>query len=252
MIRILTLNTWQEYGAWRERWQLIDQAVREINPDVLFFQEIFNRKWASETAARLGYAECLTHEEPSGLVMLTKFRVIEAGLLTYHAKSGAEKKDRYIQHVWLETPDAGDFLAINTHLSWRPADQGIRYRQAEELIQAVEILSEEGPVIAAGDFNAAADSPEIELLQSRGRFKDCFAVHHPHTRGWTWDHRNPYTGLPSNRVGGELLPQRRIDYIFCRPAKAFPFVSRSCAVVLDQPDPRGLWASDHFGLTAEF
>jgi len=248
----MTLNTWQEYGDWRARWELIDAAVRQIDPQVIFFQEIFSRKWAVETAKRLGYTECAAHDEPSGLVTLSRYPVIEAGLLTYHAKSAAEKKDRYIQHVWLETPDAGDFLALNTHLSWRPADQGIRYRQAEELIQAVEILSEEGPVLCAGDFNAPDDSPEIELLQARGRFKDCYAVHNPGERGWTWNHRNPNTQAPSNLVGGQLLAERRIDYIFCRPAREFPFSSRSCSIILNQPDPRGVWASDHFGLTAEF
>lgn len=251
-MRVLTLNTWQEYGMWHERWEVIDAFIRETSPDVIFFQEIFSRKWAAETAARLGYEECLTHDEPAGLVMLTRFRVLEAGLLSYHSKSAAEKRNRYIQHVWLETPDAGDFLAINTHLSWRPADHGIRYRQAGELIQAVEILSEDGPVICAGDFNCDVDTSEIDLIKSRGRFRDCYAEHQPYERGWTWSHKNPYTAMPSNLLSGELMPQRRIDYIFCRPPRGFPFQSKSCRIVLDQPDSRGIWASDHFGLLAEF
>ncbi len=251
-MRVLTLNTWQEFGPWRERWEVIDKNIREAAPDIIFFQEMFNRKWAQETAARLGYPTCITQEEPSGLVMLSRYTVLEGGLFSYHAFSPTEKKKRYAQHVWFETPDAGDFLAVNTHLSWRPDEQPVRYRQAVELAQAIDAMRDNGPVILGGDLNADVDTSEIDMFRARARFQDAYAKHHPHDYGWTWSRKNPYTQEPVNLVNGKPLPDRRVDYIFYRSAEGFSLECKGSRLVMDQPDSRGIWCSDHFGVLAEF
>ena len=100
--------------------------------------------------------------------------------------------------------------------------------------------------VALGDFNAAPETPEVKKMAVRGKFMDAFAAMHPKDPGLTWDNRNPYA------AGGTVMPDRRIDYIFSRNNAAVLGKLKSCGIIFKEPDERGVYASDHFGLLAAF
>ena len=94
-----------------------------------------------------------------------------------------------------------------------------------------------------GDFNAPPDTPEINRVIREGRFLDTYASLHAGSTGYTWSYENRYV-----RECHDLLPERRIDYIFVRN---FPENLSAVEIAFKQP-LKDQWPSDHFGLLASF
>ncbi|UCF98043.1 MAG: endonuclease/exonuclease/phosphatase family protein [Spirochaetaceae bacterium] len=125
-----------------------------------------------------------------------------------------------------------------------------RLGEARKTIAFINKVAGGYPVILMGDFNAASDAEEIDLLRAAG-FRDAFAEAGD-PPGYTWDGVENGNIQLQKRVFPKdfwLEPKReRIDYIFYR-GPGFEVVS--CQVVLDQPIG-GLYPSDHFGVMADF
>ncbi|MDD5226726.1 MAG: hypothetical protein PHV97_06070, partial [Candidatus Omnitrophica bacterium] len=102
-MKILTLNTWQERGPWRERWELILRGLKVYGADVVGFQEVFNMDWAREAQRRSGYPYLAVSGEHSGLVFLSKFKPVEHECLVMKTKSPTEDDLRYVFYVKVDT-----------------------------------------------------------------------------------------------------------------------------------------------------
>jgi endonuclease/exonuclease/phosphatase family metal-dependent hydrolase len=110
-------------------------------------------------------------------------------------------------------------------------------------------------VILLGDFDDTPDSASIRFWtgrQSLGEisiaYRDAWDAVHSGDAGHTFSSTNPLVraGEMSLELG------RRIDYIMVRCGIHGPTLDVSdCRRVFDQ-DLAGVWASDHFGLLAEF
>ena len=50
-MKILTLNTWQERGPWRERWEVTFKGFEIFRPDLAAFQEVFEKYSSSPEAS---------------------------------------------------------------------------------------------------------------------------------------------------------------------------------------------------------
>jgi endonuclease/exonuclease/phosphatase family metal-dependent hydrolase len=110
--------------------------------------------------------------------------------------------------------------------------------------------------VIGGDFNAAPETDEIRFMVGwhtlaghRASWQDAYARLHPGAGepGWTWASRNPSTDWLA-----QLWRDRRIDYLFVSPEQRGAVGKVLAArVVLDAPDARGVWPSDHFGVLAE-
>jgi len=244
-MRVLTLNTWQERGPWERRWELILEGLRIYSPDVACFQELFNRDWAGEVRKKTGLAMLVFPKIPCGLVILTKYPVLDSGERELF-KSPRENYSRGLLWAELEDP-RGRILVLCTHLSWMPEDGESRKRQ---LAGILAFLREKGPrsrVLIAGDFNAAPDSAEIRWFAGESGFHDLYGERHPGAAGYTWDNRrNPYVAGCSHR-----LPDRRIDYIFWGGDKSGCEKPESCDIVFQNKARDGVFPSDHFGLLAQ-
>ncbi len=245
-MRILTLNTWQERGPWRERWELIFKGLREYDAEIVGFQEVFNIEWAEEVRKRSGYSYLAVSGEHSGLVFLSKFKPVEQECLVMKTLSPTEDYLRYAFYVRVDAGRSGIAL-FNTHLSWRADENVIRMRQTEELVNFVEQKAKGLPAAIMGDFNMAAPAPGIVFLREIKRWVDTFGIKNPGVPGLTWDYRNPYAGAER-----EKMAERRIDYIFVREGSG-PFERiHSSTVVFEKPSDRGIYPSDHFGILTEF
>lgn len=244
-MKILTLNTWQERGAWKERWEVVLQGLARLRPEIACFQELFNPEWAKEVQMRSGYPTLLFPQEASGLVVYTKYPVVSWGIVQLQ-RSPLEEYSRYL--LWAELwASMSRFFVFNTHLSWKPEDGATRQKQVEEVSQGMEEKARGEESLLVGDLNAVPQSPEIRWLIHEGHLHDVFTEKHQDAAGFTWDNRNPYV------AGAEHpLPDRRIDYLLARHRGPVLKNLISASVVFTQPNPGGIWASDHFGVLAEF
>ena len=244
-MKILTLNTWQEKGPWQERWEVTLEGIEQFRPDIVGFQELFNASWAAEVQRRAGFSNLLFSDERCGNVLYTNYSVKSWGIVTL-AKSPLEEYFRYV--LWAELDVKGRKLVVfNTHFSWMLEDGATRMKQAGEILKLVEAKAPRDESILVGDLNAPPASPEIEGLIQKGNFRDLFFEKHPRDPLCTWDNHNPYVANAFHK-----LPNRRIDFVLARGSGPLLKKLVSCNIVFIQPNPRGIWASDHYGVLAEF
>ncbi len=267
-MKILTLNTWQERGPWKDRWEVIFEGLRQYQPDIIGIQEVFNREWAARVQIRTGYPTLVFPPEHSGLMLLAKFPAVESSCLTMKTKSPTEDYLRYALYAKLKIKDKT--LAIfNTHLSWQLDEGALRQKQVDELIEFTDEKAAASEGVALGDFNALPETAEIKKMNVLGKWVDTFAALHPccarsaTRRGrsnshddlhparscahWTWDNRNPYAASSFHK-----MPDRRIDYIFMRNQRHFLGRLTDVKLVYTEPDAEGVYATDHFGVLATF
>lgn len=245
ILKILTLNTWQERGPWKERWEVILQGINEFRPDIVAFQELFNGVWAKEVQKRAGFPALVFPEEPCGLALYTHLAVKSHGVIKL-AKSPLEDYLRYA--LWAQLDLKGEEIFVfNTHFSWLLEDEESRRKQAEQILKLIREKAPEKESLLMGDLNSNHHSPETGWLIREGVFRDLFFEKHGHESGFTWDNRNPYVAGAEHK-----LPDRRIDFILARGSVALLKNLVSCDLVFTQPDAKGIWASDHFGVLAEF
>lgn len=239
-MKILTLNTWTEKGPWRERWEIIFEFIRQSQPDVVAFQEIFSREWAKKVKETLDYSSLAYPEESktSGLAALAKFPLLECSSFKFAAQSQNTEPQRYLLFAQFKA-ERETVSLFNTHLTWRPDEGEIRKRQADEILN---FIGGQAPAIVCGDFNAAPETPEVRKMSEAG-FMDTYESLNPGSKALTWDNRNPYAAGASVH-----LPDRRIDFVFARGFDR----PESSEIVLEKPNENGVYASDHYGVLSEF
>jgi len=244
-MKILTLNTWQERGPWRERWELIFKGLAEYDADIVGFQEVFNMEWAEEIRRRSGYPYLAVSGEHSGLIFLSKFKPVERECLVMKTQSPTEDYLRYAFYIRVDT-GAAQVAFFNTHLSWRAVENVIRMKQTEELVSFVEKKSGDLPSVIMGDFNMAVPAPGIVFVREIKKWIDAFSAKNPGDPGLTWDYRNPYAEAERDKMA-----ERRIDYVFIRKPSSPSAKILSSRVVFDRPSKQGVYPSDHFGVLTE-
>ncbi len=245
-MKILTLNTWQEKGPWRLRWKVVIDGIKETQPDLVAFQEVFNPDWAQEVKGETDFPYLVFHPEPSGLMLLSRFSVLQSACLTMKTQSPTEDYLRYA--LFAEIGVKKNRVAVfNTHLSWQLDEGTCREKQVGELLGFINRKTEGQDRLVMGDFNAPPETPEIKKMNETGKFIDTFGLLYPKKRGWTWDNDNPYA-----RNAAHSMPERRIDYIFTHTANSFLNRPKSVEIIFARPNYSGIWASDHLGLLATF
>jgi len=258
-LRVVTLNIWNRGGPWEARLTAIRAELAELDPDVVGLQEVLRATngedpdQAREIAEGLGYhiaygASFDTGGIEFGNAVLSKFpiRRSEAFILP----SVDTPDSRCLLYTEIDAP-FGTLPFFCTHLCWRFSEGSSREAQVKAVAKHVKELCpiDRFPPILVGDFNATPDADEIRYLKglcSLGTrsvyFADTFGLV-GRGDGVTFTTRNPFAT--------ELRePDRRIDYIFVRGpdprGRGEPLDARVC---FDRPR-RGVYASDHFGVTA--
>lgn len=262
MIRLITLNLWQEQGPWERRLEMIRQRLAELRPDVVCLQEVRQKagvipNQAETLASGLGLTNvhyCTAQPwggGDEGVAIISRFPLQEKDSRPLPHTEG--RSGRVCVGACLEAPE-GAFWAFTTHLAYRLTDGALREAQVSEVDRFVSSKASSTASILAGDFNARPESDEIRFLKGltsiggqRTFYQDAFALRNPGAAGHTWCSENPYTAALS-----WLEPDRRLDYIFVTPqtSKGAGVVHR-CRIVCNEPDASGLWCSDHYALLAE-
>jgi endonuclease/exonuclease/phosphatase family metal-dependent hydrolase len=198
--------------------------------------------------------------------ILSRFPALESGRIEY-----AEGKNRAAATVLLETPKSL-LLVLSAHLDWGGENESVRLAQANSLNEAVSIYKErienvyekDAIIVLAGDFNALPEAQSIRYLKG-------LAVENSlNPAFWldAWevaDEKNDEIGATSSPRGNhlahrvaetfclkpELVPDRRIDYIFVN-GWAYGSAGHvfSCDVIGKDKIVGETLASDHYGLLA--
>jgi len=239
-MKIFTLNTWGVSGTYEKRWPLIVSELERLQPDVFFFQEVFESKFAEMALKRFPFFSASAY--PGGLFTLSRYPILKSQTVIYQRQSPLEDYSRYLLLAEVERGKTRVLLA-NTHLSWKPNDGDSRIGQAGELLKIV--ADRKLPTLAAGDFNDVPSSPAVQQLIQNG-FVDLFGALHPQENAITWDNQNPY--MKYHQV---QLPDRRIDLVLANDAFLSRWPLKSAEIVLSRPSPEGLFPSDHYAVLVQ-
>lgn len=245
-MKVLTLNTWQERGPWRERWEGIFEGLKRLQPDLVLFQEIFNPGWIQEISRRSGYVSAVYAESESGLAIFSRYPLAASGSRQLAAQSPREDYRRFVLYGEFKTP-VGALFAFNTHLSWMLEDGAVREKQTAEIASLMQERAGSAESLIGGDFNDVAWSRGLRHLTEGQHFLDVYHALNPSDPGLTWTYDNFYT-----REGRYALPDRRIDFLLTRQASRLLARPAAARVVFTEPDARGVLPSDHYGVFAEF
>lgn len=248
-MRLVSLNTWKCEGDYPQRVRAMADGLAALSPDVVALQEdLRTRDGRTHTARSLAAALSMQMvwlparakprllngqrtDTTSGLAVLSRQPVLEQGsvVLPGDARDG----ERVAQ--WVRLAGAhGDWWLVNLHLTHLPDRADLRRAQLEAVLQTLERVAGEQPVVLCGDFNAAPEDPEIaSVMHPKGRLIDAFAGQAKVT------HRS------------DSGSEHNLDHILLRTVRGQPpFSVAHARVVLDRPDAHGVWPSDHWAVCA--
>ena len=243
MMKIVTLNTWGTNGPYEKRFELIGFELKQLNPDIVCLQEVFDARLEKLIKEKCGFKN--SHVSyPAGLSILSNYSITETRELKYRALSQLETNDRRAIFSSVQANDDTIWVG-NTHLAWKAEDDAVRFAQAKELLDEANPLEKFS--ILTGDFNCTSDTAPILQLKKSG-FVDVFETLHPNEKGYTWDNdRNSYLKTPS-----VVFPNRRIDLILATKGLLRKLKPKVCELAFTKRDADGTLPSDHFGVFVEF
>ncbi|MBB5207796.1 endonuclease/exonuclease/phosphatase family protein [Chiayiivirga flava] len=239
-LTVVTLNLWHDKADWPRREAIIVRALRTLQPDVIALQEVLQDahlpNQAKSLAQALGYRHIFVSADAPdavrryGNAILTRHRILadDAVLLA--------PLDDYRSAAHVRVTIGGRTVDVYaTHLHHTANGGAIRARQIGDLVDFVRRTRAGDAMLVLGDFNTAADSPELDALRALG-LRDAYATLHPRTAA---DDPAHSTLNPARH------PPQRIDHVFVDR-----LVPLQAGRLFDVPAADGAWASDHFGVYA--
>ncbi len=272
-LKVLTYNLWgAPFSAKkvRRRFPKVAAKLETLDADIVSLEEVFDGcfipnelkiilrgsqfPYYARGAGPHGFPKCVD----SGVLVLSKFPIVESAELKYKACAGADcfaKKG--VLYVRITVPSVGDVDVYATHDNANDRNSKVRVSQMRQVVDFVDLHSGDGarPVVFMGDLNATSDSPEIEMLHNKLGLRDThdeYVASHTVTQlerdGFTID---PTRNRNVSQKPGEL--RERIDYIFIRDAhsSSVPSMVSSMNMVFQEPGYRGRPLSDHFGVRSQ-
>lgn len=254
VLNLLTINTWKCDGSYRERLSLLKHELKQLQPDIVFCQEVF-RTTTADTGRELAESLNMTYQftparyktrifegemmkSYSGLGLITRYPILKTEILVL--PTDPRDGERMAQCCLVDC-EGTPVLAINTHLTHLRNSSPLRIQQLDTILGLPLLTQHKGPVFIAGDFNADPESDELQFL-----------LNHP-----VLSIQDAYLSGQGPEPGFTMLPQaphqpakgRRIDFIFsvATTPEQHP-VFANARVVLNQPNADGVYPSDHCGV----
>lgn len=238
-LTLVTLNLWHDKGEWPKREKLIVAALRELHPDVIALQEVFQHEGlpnqARTLAEALGYEYVFASVDPPGKAQRFGNAILSRHPILARDWKALEPLDDFRTIVRVRIAiDGREINVYDTHLHWTDQGGAIRAEQVGDVLRYIAATDGGLPSVLAGDLNASMDAPELQPLLAP--FLDAYAAMHPDM-------------APGDRAHSTLdleqYPPRHIDQVLLQRGA---FVPTQAKVILDRPDAAGTWASDHYGV----
>jgi endonuclease/exonuclease/phosphatase family metal-dependent hydrolase len=266
-LRIATQNIWRFHGDWQARRAVLRQGFRALRPDLVGLQEAIVTDDYEQPRDLLGADFHFVHQQVrehdgSCVSIASRWPIGEVRELDGRGETRPPRHPfncgTLAAEIYAPEP-LGRLLFVNHIPSWQQDFELEREIQTVAAARLVEEMLDGRPahVILAGDLDAEPDAASIRFLaglQSLGatsvRYRDAWASTHPGDEDHTFSPENPM--VTTGEVGDYALELgRRIDYIFVRCSSHGPTLDiRACDRLFDEPVD-GVWASDHYGVTAD-
>ncbi|TVQ82945.1 MAG: choice-of-anchor D domain-containing protein [Bacteroidetes bacterium] len=244
-LSVMTYNIEADDGNWPGRFAYILDGLREMDVDIIGFQEIIQRanldNQAMQIADSLGfyyYFDSVDDEssvQRYGNAIVSRYPILETN---YRA---LEPLNRFRTAIHVKLDVYGNTVDVyNTHLHHRMLDSHIRIIQINDFLDFIEETNNGSYIFITGDFNANPDWEEMQLMYDD--FKDVYPIFHE-------NHLDPEHATLNHRVGHQM---RRIDYVFFNKASLDDILPLSAEIVLNDVHEDEDMESDHFGVLAHF
>jgi endonuclease/exonuclease/phosphatase family metal-dependent hydrolase len=266
-MRILTMNIFGRRGDWPGRRRLLREALAELDPDLVAFQEAVVDADYDQVRDVLGEGMHLLHQRdrepggPGGVEPGQGISIASRWPITASEEIDLNVSPRTADFACgalvatVEAPaPIGPLLFVNHLPSWQLAFERERELQAVRVARRLEELVASRPrhVVLVGDLDADPEAASVRFLTGRQSlegesvcYRDAWESADASADGETFTPRNALLADPD-------WPFRRIDHVLVRCGEhggpTLPIAS--CERVLDEAED-GVWASDHFGLTAQ-
>ena len=236
-LTLVTLNLYHDKDDWpRRRVQIVD-TLKALQPDVIALQEVLQHEnlpnQAEWLATQLGYDWHFVSVDPPdkprryGNALLTRLPVLARN----EEKLRPFDDSRTVALLRVDLHGKPINLYA-THLHHTGQGSAIRKQQLDDLMAFIATTAGGFPSLVAGDFNSAADSPELAAL--RENFVDTYGSLHPGADAKT-----------SSTLNLHYFKPARIDHVF---HQANVFTPVTAEIILNHPGPDGTWPSDHYAL----
>jgi endonuclease/exonuclease/phosphatase family metal-dependent hydrolase len=270
-VRVVTLNLWGRGSAWSDRRAVLAEGLRELDADLLAFQEaVVTDEDDDQVADLLGPDYHVAHQggraaDGIGVSIASRWplgAVHEVDLYVTPRTAGFACMT-LVAEVLAPDP-VGPLLFVDNNPNFQLDFELERELQAVAAARFIEELvgGRRVHVVLAGDFDAYPDAASVRFWRGRQSlggmsvcYRNAWEAIHPGDPGHTFTPRNPL--VPSSRnpmvVDGEtpLELGRRIDHVMVRCGHQGPTLDvADCQLLFDQP-VNGVWASDHFGVVAD-
>jgi endonuclease/exonuclease/phosphatase family metal-dependent hydrolase len=262
-LRVLSLNLWGQFGDWEKRRTVLQDGLRELNPDLAAFVEANCTADYDQVADLLESGYHIAHaqiraRDGAGISIASRWPIGELHELDLHLNSRPDPDFPCATlAAEISVPgQIGQVLFVNFLPSWE-----LHY-EAEREIQAVatarfidEVLAgRDMHAILAGDLDADPAAGSIRFWTGRQAldgmsvcYRDAWDSVHPGEAGHTFtpDHPLVADAAPD-------WPFRRIDYIFVRSGEhaGSTLAIKDAQLAFDKAVD-GVWASDHIGVVAD-
>ncbi len=250
------------YERMPERIELIAEALAELQPDIVFLQEVLVSADAGYPDVRSILLSALGEDYTTVFGDITGLPIGEGALgqmtLTRLPLISSENHHiggpRSLHRVTVET-DFGPLDLYNAHLEGTGAiidvSEDAPLTEIENVLAFIQ-ATRTGPAILAGDFNAEPDDLSIQALRDAG-FVDALAAAGDATCAVAGDPGCTSSTRPLSD-NAENRARRRIDYIWALSGEAQALTVERAALFLNEPvklaDGGLLWPSDHIGVQA--
>jgi endonuclease/exonuclease/phosphatase family metal-dependent hydrolase len=271
-VRVATLNLWGRRGAWDERRHVLVEGFRELQSDLVAFQEAVVGDGYDQVADILGPAYHLAHqtereagrgddiEDGQGISIASRWPLGEVWEpdLNVTPRTDDFACGTLIVEVLAPEP-VGTLLFVNHLPNWQLTFEHERELQTVVAARAIEEVAEGRDrlhVVLAGDLDATPDAASVRFLRGRQAlggmsvcYRDAWGSTHPGEEGHTFTAENPL--VTAENWDWELELGRRIDYVMVRCSDHGPTLDvRACERIFDEAVD-GAWGSDHFGIVAD-
>lgn len=278
LLRLTTLNLNHTPDEVERRTGLACDELGSLRPAVLCLQEVrYEAEGASAQLETLAAETGLTvvagsvqgqrHDGGlSGNAILSTLPGIESGTIVFGTPESPMTNADY---AVLHATTGQTLIIVSAHLAWGGNKEGVRLAQTTAIDRSVRALMElyrdRTPVaILAGDFNTLPGSDTTRYLNGHGAGSDggytfwteAFATAGRPEEAITVAADNHWAQATARGVGiqfPELLPDRRIDYVWTFD---WAYGRAGCPVSVQRSftdtTRYGFPASDHYGLTVDF
>jgi endonuclease/exonuclease/phosphatase family metal-dependent hydrolase len=265
IVRVATLNAFGLREDWPARRAVMAAGFAGLSADLVAMQEVVVGGGYDQVRDVLGETYHVEHHgeresDGQGISIASRWPVTAVHEVDLHVgpRPAGFACSALVAEVQVPGP-VGRVVFVNHLPDWQLTHEAERERQTVTIARFIEdlVAGERVHVVVAGDMDATPDAASIRFWTGKQSldgfsvcYRDVWAAARPGEPGHTF---TPANWLTVTAEAGEwaLEPGRRIDHILVRCTDYGPTLAvAGCRRLFDEP-VGSVWASDHFGVTAD-